>query len=315
MYYSWTPDDPATQKTIQTLNDDITTYTVVFNFYDDLYPEKSIGSYTVVYNEFNSELDIESFKTPVQTLFEKSPIDGGIYGEKTRYITNAETVFYPLIGTKLHITCKNTYGINQILTITIPPIPLKYLYIDYQSNLNYNQSTDTFSIDNPHIKIQPDNLLKARLTYYTFGGTAIGTGVMINFELANGQYKGSPVLYNPVLNPAGIRKHELDNETAPSINLPLILNPESKYYNDLLQTPKFWLYIEEKGDNNNSFRSEQLFTTPEISLTDVVYIQLNHLTSVGLGIDELKDNNAEPKAESNNKDSSSGCFLNTILGM
>ena len=102
-YYVWTPDEPVTSQTIQSMTDQITISTVVFNFYDTMNPSELITSYTVVSNEYASDIDREESKPEVQKLFEKDPESGGVYGEEVVSTVKGNTTFYPLMGTKLHL--------------------------------------------------------------------------------------------------------------------------------------------------------------------------------------------------------------------
>ena len=191
--------------------------------------------------------------------------------------------------------------------MTIPPIPLKYLVLDHKDIITYDQEQDLLTIGNPEIKIQSTDLLKAVITYYTFGASAIGTGIQLSLELAEGTYKGSNVLFNPFNN--GQR-----NTGAPFVSIPMLLNPDSEVYEQLIQSPDLWLYVEEKGDQHARFRPEKLLIDPEVNINDGwAYIQMNHLTAVGLGTGTMPD---EGKTESEcvDCDGSSNCFLEVIWG-
>jgi VCBS repeat-containing protein len=306
-YYIWTPDEPITQQTVQSLTDQITQNTIVFNFYDSIHLSEIITSYTVVCHQYKSESDREATKPEIQKTFEKDPESGGVYGEKALYTAIGESTFYPLMGTTLHLTVKDVSGNERQIEINIPPIPLKYLVLDHKDIITYDQEQDLLTIGNPEIKIQSTDLLKAVITYYTFGASAIGTGIQLSLELAEGTYKGSNVLFNPFNN--GQR-----NTGAPFVSIPMLLNPDSEVYEQLIQSPDLWLYVEEKGDQHARFRPEKLLIDPEVNINDGwAYIQMNHLTAVGLGTGTMPD---EGKTESEcvDCDGSSNCFLEVIWG-
>jgi hypothetical protein len=102
----------------------------------------------------------------------------------------------------------------------------------------------------------------------------------------------------------------------PFIGIPMLLNPLSKFYEQILQSPELWLYVEEKGDQESGFRAEKLLIEPEIkSDGGVVYIKMNHLTSVGLGLGAMPgEEKEEPEAECVGCEKTSNCFLETIMG-
>jgi hypothetical protein len=313
-YYIWTPEEPITQQTIQSMTDQVTSNTIVFNFYDTMYPSEIITSYTVVCNQYASEIDRESTKSDIQKSFEKQPDSGRVYGEKALYTATGQTTFYPLMGTTLNLTIKDVFGIDQAVDISIPPIPLRYLVLDHTDTITYDQNQDRLTIENPDIHIQSTDLLKAVVTYYTFGGNAIGTGIQLTFEIAEGNYKGTRVLYNPFNN--GNRLYQTNEITAPFITIPMMLNPKSELYKHLIHSPDIWLYIEEKGDLQSGFRPEKLVIDPEIqSSNGIIYIQMNHLTAIGLGsgsMPESETNKPEPRCI--DCDRSSNCFLEVLFG-
>jgi len=309
-HYVWTPDEPVTNQTVKSMTDAVTENTIVFHFYDSKGLSQIIWSYTVVCNQYASEVDRESLKPETQKLFEKKPESGGVYGEDVLYKTSGESTFYPLIGTNFHLTVKDINGEDKTIEINIPPIPLNYLVLDHTDAITYDQNTDMFHLENATISIQSNDLLKAVVSYYTFGGDAIGTGIQLSFEMAEGKYKGSDVLYNPFLD-----GHRSENETAPFIGIPMLLNPTSETYEKIIQSPDFWLYVEEEGDMQSGFRAERLLIDPEIDVTDgVVYIQMNHLTAVGLGVGEIPGDEAEESSGCVDCDNDSNCFLEMIMG-
>jgi hypothetical protein len=309
-HYVWTPDEPISNQTVQSMTDAVTENIIVFHFYDAQKLSQIIRSYTVVYHQFASDLDHETLKPETQKLFEKTPESGGVYGEKVLYKSSGEATFYPLMGTNFHLTVKDVNGEDKTIEINIPPIPLKYLVLDHIDAITYDQETDMLHSENSAISIQCNDLLKAVITYYTFGGDAIGTGIQLSFEMAEGKYKGSRVLYNPFID-----GHRPENETAPFIGIPMLLNPASEDYEKIIESPDFWLFVEEEGDMQSGFRAERLVVDPEIDVTDgVVYIQMNHLTAVGLGVGEMPGDEAEESPGCVDCNNDSNCFLEMIMG-
>ncbi|KPA19396.1 outer membrane adhesin-like protein, partial [Candidatus Magnetomorum sp. HK-1] len=310
-YYIWTPSDPITQRTVQSITDQVTTYTVAFNFYDVFNPSETISSYTVIYQQFASPIDQKASQSETQFLFETPKESGGVYGESTLYIASGETNFYPLIGTTLHLTVKDTSGQDRLLSITIPPIPLKYMYLAHTDYLEYDLESDLITIENPGPHIQNNDLFKAIVHCYTFGGTAIGTGIQLHFEMAAGKYKGIEVMYNPMIN--GQRANFMDDENAPFIDIPMLLNPLSESYTQLVNKPDVWLYVQEKGDQEKGFRAEKLLVPAETNDDGLVYIKMNHLTAVGLGMGKMPFVEEEDKPVDDSSDGeNSNCFLGTI---
>jgi hypothetical protein len=273
-----------------------------------------ITSYTVVSYQYTSDIDREAAKPEVQSLFEKSPKSGGVYGEKVLYTATGETTFYALLGTKLHLTAKDVMGIDKSIEIIIPPMPLQYLVLDHTDAIMYDKNSDMVSLQDSKPTIQSNDLLKAVVTYYTFGGEAIGTGIQLSFEMAEGSYKGSKVLYNPQIN--GKRFNQSDNGTATFVSIPMLLNPQSEVYDQITKSPEFWLYVEEKGDQQAGFKPEKLLLDPSIEAEDgIVYIQMNHLTAIGLGVGAMPETgNEASESKCVNCEKSSNCFIEVIMG-
>ena len=74
-----------------------------------------------------------------------------------------------------------------------------------------------------------------------------------------------------------------------------------------------FLYIEEKGDLQEGFRSEKLLIDPEINSNDgIVYIKMNHLTAVGLGTEIMTSIDDDKKKDNDSSEDSSNCFLEAI---
>jgi hypothetical protein len=113
-----------------------------------------------------------------------------------------------------------------------------------------------------------------------------------------------------------LRVYQTNEITAPFITIPMMLNPKSELYEHLIHSPDIWLYVEEKGDLQSGFRPEKLLIDPEIhSSNGLIYIQMNHLTAIGLGsgsMPESETNKPEPRCI--DCDRSSNCFLEVLFG-
>ncbi|KPA14128.1 hypothetical protein MHK_005666 [Candidatus Magnetomorum sp. HK-1] len=186
------------------------------------------------------------------------------------------------------------------------------MFLDHLDNVIFDQESDIFAAGNPGIEIQSNDLLKVIVKYYTFSGKAIGTGIQLGFEMADGQYKGYQVLYNPVID--GQRLDKVNNEIAPFVGIPMILNPECEIYGQLIESPELWVYVEEKGDGQKGFRAEKLLVHPVSSDDGVVFIKMNHLTAVGLGSVKMPGTIEEKSVECENCGQVSSCFLGTVFG-
>ena len=299
--YSWSPGKPVSSQLVQSLTDTLTKNTIKFNFYDMRKSSAAIASYTVVYHQYASEIDRETQKSEIQKIFEYPKASGGVYGEKAYFVTKGETAFYPLIGKQFNILVKNLDGIEKRLAIKIPPLSLIDLYIDHPDFIAHDQTSDLLVLKEEYI-IQSNVMLNAIVSYYTFGGQAIGTGIALHFEMAEGKYKDCQVLYNPMLNGDRV------DLFAPFIEIPMRLNPVCKFYEMLIQSPEIWMYVSEIGDQYDGFRAETLLAEPIRSEDGVVYIKVNHLTALGLGTGDMP----EARQSDGSDGDSSNCFLEVI---
>ena len=76
-------------------------------------------------------------------------------------------------------------------------------------------------------------------------------------------------------------------------------------------------YVQEKGDGESGFRPERLLLEPEMNTDNsVVYIQMNHLTAVGLGTGEM-NSSIEPqnKVDCLDCEKSTNCFFGINYGV
>ncbi|CAN2040802.1 putative Pesticidal crystal protein Cry22Aa Ig-like domain-containing protein [Candidatus Magnetomoraceae bacterium gMMP-15] len=292
--YTWTTDQPRTEQQF-TISEgyDYTTYTVILNFYDG--DELVKQDYTASYIEYAPESNI--VKEPDREEFEEE------YDEEMLYVSLGEREFYPLMGTVFTVNLKDSSGIDRPVTINIPPIPLDYLFIDdfnlsEDNNLNYNEAADFYDIDtsrDEYKSLTPEDILLVTVNYYTFGGEAIGNGINIGFIAASGENKGAAVRYNPVQHdPAQYNGETGRDHAAPSITLPLLLNPESSVFKELerLSDSKDSLFItvSERGDGIDGFHNEEL---PFMIQDDgLVLINTYHLTLMGLDAEDKKTDDA-----------------------
>jgi len=226
------------------------------------------------------------------------------FGQHPMYISQGTGEFYPLVGTDCHATLMDNQGAERHMTIHIPPIPLEYLYID-DGQLNYNPKTDRYNPDPYHglHGIAPDQKLQVNIKYYTFGSEKAGNGISLSFYMAEGNYSGQPVHFNPVLMSDYSRR-----SNAPTIVLPIYLNTNSEALKGKtdLQDIVLDIRINEKGDGVKKFRSEKVPAT--IADDGLVYVEMNHLTIVGLNVVVIENNTQAPPVDAD----SSGCFMGNM---
>jgi len=243
----------------------------------------------------------ETHKSPMHKKFENA------YGP-TQTQTISHKIFYPMEGTTIRLNIKDH---NETLPVIIPPIPIDYLFIDKNNNLNYDSETDMYDIFCPKMILDTETPLMAKVNYYTFDKDVPGSAVEVTFFVASGQYEGYFVRYNPIVNNSEKRYDEVINQKAPSIVIPLILNHTfpnySTIYQELIENQKLSLYIDEKGDGENGFKEYQLLSTLMNDHLDVVLLSMDHLT--GIGFAHIK----ESVAASDKVDSDSGgCFIKVL---
>jgi VCBS repeat-containing protein len=292
--YDWTPSSPWTSY-------ENNRYEITFIFYGGAYGHaEQLDTMTIQWQESHNRKRTVTHTDIITHEFGQSPM----------YISQGDSAFYPLAGTDCHTTLMDNTGIERHMTIHIPPIPLEYLYIDdsYGNNggqLNYDLQTDRFHPD-PFQSLQtvaPDQKLRVEVYYYTFGFEKAGNGISISFYMADGDLAGKPVRYNPILMNDASRMHN-----APAIVLPVYLNKNSSILSGITNlqdiTPE--IRINEVGDGLDGFRSENEDATVEDD--GLVYIEMNHLTMVGLDVVIAKNSTAS----SSDDDSSSGCFVESV---
>ncbi|MBF0451581.1 MAG: tandem-95 repeat protein [Candidatus Magnetomorum sp.] len=301
--YSWTTDAPCTEIINGPGNAD-TTYRVTFKFYDAETPEIPVGSTTVVYVRYGSPESKDEHRTPDEKQFEDH------YGA-IKYLANAESVFYPLMGTTIHIMMKDINGNDVPATINIPPIPLDYLFVDESDNLKYNANTDTYDIDTTDQtmrQVAPNERLRVMVSNYTFGQDSLGTGVSIDLMINDSQVK---VHYNPVLNSSGKRLSDLNNETPPAITLPILINSESLAYSSFMEkvTDTVGVKVNEKGDANQSFHTENIGCI-YLSADHFLLLQTPHLSAIGLDIE--KSSSAQQPTQPYSVESPGNCFIGVV---
>jgi len=277
------------------------TYEITFIFYGGAYGHsKQLDRITINYQDSQNRKRTISNTDAISHEFGQTPI----------YISQGDSDFYPLAGTDCHTTLVDNEGMERHMTIHIPPIPLEYLYIDDSfgyngGQLNYNRQSDRFNPDSLQAlnTVAPDQKLRVAINYYTFDSEKAGNGISLSFFMAEGDFEGKPVRYNPILMHNDSRMNH-----APIIILPVYLNKNSAILSGItnLQDIKPQIRVHEVGDGVDGFRTETLTATVEND--GLVYIEMNHLTMVGLDV-MITDN---PTPSTNSDDSSSGCFLDSM---
>jgi len=91
-----------------------------------------------------------------------------------------------------------------------------------------------------------------------------------------------------------------------------LLNLESDLFDHFIQLPEVWLYVNEYGDGVEGFQKEYLYTEPVVADNDVVYIKMNHLTAVGLGVKEMPDSEYANWVD-DSSERHFNCFLEVIM--
>ncbi|KPA12433.1 conserved hypothetical protein, membrane [Candidatus Magnetomorum sp. HK-1] len=303
--YSWTTDDPYTERR-NGPNDGDTTYGITFKFYDIESPEIPVDTSTVHYVIYGSPESKDEHRTPDEKEFEKQ------YGE-IQYIANGESLFYPLLGTTLHIMMKDIHGQDAPADINIPPIPLDYLFVDVSDNLKYKTQTDTYDIspNDPNMRnVAPNERLRVMISNYTFGQDSLGTGVSIKLFL-NDTDPPMPVHYNPMLNQSGKRLSDINNEIPPSITLPILMNPESADYSTFVAkiTDTVPVKVNEKGDATLGFHTENLECI-HLSADHFLLLQTPHLSSIALDI--VRSQPTPTPVDPYSVESPGNCFIGVV---
>jgi hypothetical protein len=291
--FYWTPSFPWTEY-------ENSRYEITFIFYG--------GAYGHVEKLNSISLQWQERQNRKRTITDIDAISHE-FGQYPMYQSHGDSEFYPLAGTDCHATLIDNEGFERHMTIHIPSIPLEYLYIDDSNGydggqLNYDRQSDRFDPD-PFQNMQtlaPDQKLRAEINYYTFGSEKAGNGISLSFYMAEGEFEGKPVRYNPILLSDANRMNN-----APAIVLPVYLNTNSSMLSGInnLQDITPEIRIHEVGDGVDGFRSVNAVATVEND--GLVYIELNHLTMVGLDV-VIADN---PAISPSSDDSSSGCFVDS----
>ncbi|MBF0453055.1 MAG: tandem-95 repeat protein, partial [Candidatus Magnetomorum sp.] len=303
--YNWKTAIPVVQPLENTPENGDRRYVLDFQFFDG---SQLVGNYQTDVTEYASEASQAKDRPQDQQTFESR------YGEAAS-IAQASGLFYPLIGTSLPVTIKNTDESIQTFQIDVPPLPLDYLFIDNSSSttsglLMYRSEIDTYQTNtasNAHPK--PEDQLKIIVRHYRFDQNA-GSGVSVSFQMVEGTYAGASVRYNPILN--NQRFSDKNQEIPPAITVPLILNPLSPAYaslsNDLDHSSIANVRINERGDKTNGLR---LASVPFTRVQNLVNFKMTHLTSIGFDTEKYVEP-VQPQPESG--DSGGGCFIGVILG-
>jgi len=281
--YTWTTSDHFTSKKTDEPGQDDTTYTVEFKFYDTDTSEILVDTCTITYIVYGSPENEAKYRLQDEKHFEDH------YGE-IQYIATGESIFYPLLGTTIHVWMKDLDGNNVPADIIIPPIPLEYLFVEEADILKYDSINDTYDIDLDNTRnVTESERLRVKVTNYTFGEKAPGTGVSVQFFL-NGSSPEMPVHYNPILNNSGNRLSDINIETPPLVILPILLNPKSVVYSSLMRKENDYvsMKINEKGDGIHGFHTENLEYEPSNSF---ILIKTPHLSALGLDVSmDVPDN-------------------------
>jgi PKD repeat protein len=290
LYTDIQPDDPSP---------DDTTYTIIVQV---KYDSETIATYPITYIAYASSTNAEQNKPEDQKVFEST------YGP-SESVEFSNKLFYPLLGENLRIVVSDTQGQDIEIPIRIPSLPLSCLYIE--NTLIYDADSDYYDIATSSSQtLTPQTQLLAKIKHYTFGKDSLGSGVDISFEVAE---TGVPVRYNPVYNRNGQRADQVNNETAPDIEVPLLLNPESGSYtsfrDDLITSDTVELFYNEKGDGTNGFKLSKSAYTIDQKNKDLVKLSTNHLTGIGFAIQE-----EEEQAPVTCDDCDSSCFVGLLTG-
>jgi sRNA-binding regulator protein Hfq len=302
--YRWTTEEHYTEREHDQPGDGDLTYMITFNFYDTETPEAPIYTTTVTYIEYGSTSSQLAHQPKDEKHFEDH------YGN-IQYISSGESVFYPLLGTTIHILMKDIDGNDIPAEVNIPVIPLDYLFVDDQDILQYDESSDTYEINPGNTRnVASNDKLCVRITNYTFGQNSLGTGVRVKFYLNKTQ---TPVYYNPYLNASRQRLSDMNKEIPPSISLPILINSDSDEYTPFMakivdhQVP---VKVNEKGDGIFGFHTERLQYLP----SDIfIILQTPHLSSMGLDVDKEAESSSsvDPYAV---EAPAGSCFISTAGG-
>jgi len=307
--YRWTTNQHYTTREHDQPGEGDLTYLVTFKFYDTQNPDTPVDTCSITYIEYDSTAS----KLAHQSDDEKHFADN--YGE-IQYISNGESVFYPLLGTTIHILMKDIDGQDIPAEINIPAIPLDYLFVDEQNDLKYDDSSDTYNIDPQHARhVQSNEQLRVKITNYTFGQNSLGTGVRVEFYLNGSEMPLTPVYYNPYLDESKKRLSDLNEEMLPLVSLPILINSDSGAYTSFMAKVKDHLVpvkVNEKGDGIHGFHTEYLQYLP----SDIfIVLQTPHLSSMGLDVSREESPSPKPDVNPYSVDAPAGnCFISVVDG-
>jgi len=265
------------------------------------YDGSIIAEYPVTYIAYASPESEEQNKPDDQKVFEST------YGQ-SETVEFSNKLFYPLLGENFRIVVSDTQGQDIEIPIRIPSLPLSCLYIE--STLNYDTLSDYYDIQSTSQTLSSQTQLLAKIKHYTFGKDSLSSGVEISFVIAGTDI---PVRYNPIYNRNGMRVDQVINETAPYIEVPLLLNPESDSYTsfkqDLFASDMVDLFYNEKGDGTKGFKSSASPYTIDRNNPDLIKLSTNHLTGIGFAIQQ-----DEPQKQKECDDCDSSCFIDVLAG-
>lgn len=265
------------------------TWTTSSNLFTDTKDGENLGDIIYIV-EFVFMRGNDEIQTYVVEYAVNSPESKDILEEKrlfqkftqeiVRYETQSQKDFYALAGTMINITFKDNSGKLIHKAISIPSIPLDY-----------------FVISDKQTELKASDQLKITVRYYTFNGNVVSNGVSIDFRTSDDE----KVLYNPDRDP-----------NAPVIIIPLYLNRESSFFDQLQQTlfsqAKELIHIMVYDDANpdKGFQNEDLsFMVQDDGL---VLVNINHLSLITLEANEAWNTFKNPDLNDGR------CFIKTING-
>jgi len=307
--YRWTIKSLYfTKRELNTPGDGDLKYQVAFRFYDTEtlpIPATPVDSCTITYIEYGSTASKLVHQPDDEKHFES------LYGD-IQYISSGETIFYPLLGTTIHILMKDTEGQDIPAEINIPAIPLDYLFVDDPNTLQYDEVSDIYQIDPQSAKnVQSNEKLRVKITNYTFGQDSLGTGVSVKFFLNE---TGIPVYYNPYLDESSKRLSDINEETPPSVSLPILINSDSIAYSSFMakiQDHQVPVKVNEKGDGIHGFHTEYMQYLP----SDIfIILQTPHLSSMGLDIPKSTSPAGQSIDPYDVEAPAGSCFLSIVGG-
>lgn len=290
--YRWTPAvGPA-----GTVNEDgDVSYAVVFTFTDRGGPAVLNRRYQVDYIEYRSAENESRDKSGAQQEIEdEAEKIGGTLLSKSL----AAQEFYPLEGASFQLMLTDSTGAPRSVDIAIPPLPLKYLYVDDfdrigagADNLRYDAASDRYTFHGDK-RIEEDTVLTVEVEYYILAGGAVGSGLWMSLKVAdpgptaaadpgNGLAAGDAVKYNPEQVGTGFSR----DPNAPILSLPLLLNTQRPEFQDLPRLsearPRIAVMVSERGDGTDGFREASL---PLLVQDDgLLLLDVHHLSSFSLG--------------------------------